>query len=69
MTVEVSKASINFVTEFVGVTISKATINFVTGADTIDISKVSVNFIVDNSAFGPDYGGGGRRRNFMGYLP
>lgn len=68
MTVEISKATINVITEFVGVTVSKATINFITGSDTIDISKATINFILDGGD-APPVPAGGRRRNFMSFAP
>lgn len=67
MTIEISKATVQFATEFVGVTISKATVQFVTVADAIAISKATVQFVLEGGEAPP--GASGRRRNFMSFSP
>lgn len=70
MTVQISKVSINYVTEFVGVSISKATINFLPETPAIQISKVSMMYVVDLGSDAPvPPTGGGRRRGFMSSCP
>lgn len=42
--------------------VSKVTVNFVTELNFVEISKVTVNFVVDTLASGPTPPTGGRRR-------
>lgn len=70
MTVQISKVSINYVTEFVGVQVSKASFMFVPETTAIQIGKASMMFVVNLAEDSPEVGaGGGRRRGFMNYHP
>lgn len=62
MTVEVSKVSINYVSEYRDVSLSKVSINFVSGSSTLSVSKVSINFVYEANETP-------RRRGFMSFAP